>query len=74
MAIPDNIRIHKPDTGQYGAAEIRCIRNHFYVYEISSKWDAEKNRPKKSPGNASGRSLRKTGSSQMQTISECMKQ
>lgn len=40
MAIPDKIKVHKPDINQYGATEIRCIKNHFYVYEISSKWDA----------------------------------
>ena len=61
MAIPDNIRIHKPDTGQYGATEIRCIRNHFYVYEISSKWDAEKNRPKKVTGKCIGKITEKDG-------------
>ena len=47
MAIPDKIKAHKPDINQYGATEIRCIKNHFYVYEISSKWDAQKHRPKK---------------------------
>ena len=42
MAIPDKIKVHKPDINRYGATEIRCIKNHFYVYEISSKWDAQK--------------------------------
>lgn len=61
MAIPDNIKKHKPDTNQYGATEIRCIKNHFYVYEISSKWDAERNRPKKVTGKCIGKITEKDG-------------
>ena len=61
MAIPDNIRIHKPDTDQCGATEIRCIKNHFYVYEISSKWDAKKNCPKKVTGKCIGKITEKDG-------------
>ena len=73
MAIPDKIKAHKPDINQYGATEIRCIKNHFYVYEISSKWDAQKHRPKKLPENVLERLRKKTDLSQTQTISECMK-
>ena len=61
MMIPDNIKAHKPDTDQYGATEIRCIKNHFYVYEISSKWDAKKNRPKKVTGKCIGKITEKDG-------------
>ena len=61
MMIPDNIRVHKPDTDQYGATEIRCIKNHFYVYEISSKWDTQKNRPKKVTGKCIGKITEKDG-------------
>lgn len=61
MAIPENIRIHKPDTDQYGATEIRCIKNHFYVYEISSKWDTKKNRSKKVTGKCIGKITEKDG-------------
>ena len=35
MAIPDKIKAHKPDINQYGATEIRCIKNHFYVYAVT---------------------------------------
>ncbi|MDE6747590.1 MAG: transposase [Lachnospiraceae bacterium] len=61
MAIPDNIKTHKPDTDQYGATEIRCIKDHFYVYEISSKWDPQKNRPKKVTGKCIGKITEKDG-------------
>lgn len=61
MAIPDNIKVHKPDINQYGATEIRCIKNHFYVYEISSKWDAQKHRPKKVTGKCIGKITEKDG-------------
>ncbi len=37
MAIPDNIKVHKPETNQYGATEIRCVKNYFYVHEIFLK-------------------------------------
>lgn len=61
MAIPDKIKAHKPDINQYGATEIRCIKNHFYVYEISSKWDAQKHRPKKVTGKCIGKITEKDG-------------
>lgn len=61
MAIPDKIKVHKPDINQYGATEIRCIKNHFYVYEISSKWDAQKHRPKKVTGKCIGKITEKDG-------------
>ena len=61
MAIPDKIKAHKPDINQYGATEIRCIKNYFYVYEISSKWDAQKHRPKKVTGKCIGKITEKDG-------------
>lgn len=61
MAIPDKIKVHKPDINRYGATEIRCIKNHFYVYEISSKWDAQKHRPKKVTGKCIGKITEKDG-------------
>ncbi len=61
MAIPDKIKAHKPDINQYGATEIRCIKNHFYVYEISSKWDVRKHRPKKVTGKCIGKITEQDG-------------
>lgn len=68
MTISDNIRIHKPDTDQYGATEIRCIQNHFYVYDISSKWDTKKKRLQKVTGNVSEKTQKKMGLFQMPTV------
>ena len=41
MPIPDTIRNKRPK--QFGAVEIRSIGGYFYVYRVSSKWDAAKN-------------------------------
>ncbi len=61
MSIPDSIKIHKPDVNKYGATEIRCIQNRFYVYEISSRWDAEKHKARKVTGKCIGRITEKDG-------------
>lgn len=54
MSIPDSIKKHKPT--QFGALEIRCFGgNKYYVYQITSKWDPEKNRPKKVTGKSIGK-------------------
>ena len=46
MAIPESIKKNKPT--EFGALEIRCFGDgKYYVYQITSKWDAEKNRPKR---------------------------
>ena len=45
MAIPDKIRALKPT--QFGAVEIREFSGHYYVYEISSKWDPVKKKARK---------------------------
>lgn len=34
--------------------ELRCIRGRYYLYEVSSKWDKEKKRPKKITGKCLG--------------------
>ena len=54
MSIPESIKKHKPT--EFGALEIRCFGgNKYYVYQISSKWDPEKNRPKKVTGKSIGK-------------------
>ena len=53
MAIPEAIKACKPT--DYGAVEIREISGHFYVYEISSKWDSEKRKAKKVTGKSIGK-------------------
>ena len=54
MAIPESIRKNKPT--EFGALEIRCFGDgKYYVYQITSKWDAEKNRPKKVTGKSIGK-------------------
>ena len=46
MSIPESIKKRKPT--DFGALEIRCFgEGKYYIYQITSKWDAEKNRPKK---------------------------
>lgn len=55
MAVPASIKAYKPDLSQYGATEIRCIKGHYYVYEISSKWDSEKKKPRKVTGKCIGK-------------------
>lgn len=54
MSIPEKIRKQKPT--QFGALEIRCFgADKYYVYQITSKWDAAKNRPKKVTGKSIGK-------------------
>ena len=54
MSIPDNIKKHKPN--QFGALEIRCFgEDKYYVYQITSRWNAEKNRPQKVTGKSIGK-------------------
>ena len=54
MSIPDSIKKHKPT--QFGALEIRCFGgDKYYVYQITSKWDAVKNRPRKVTGKSIGK-------------------
>ena len=45
MAIPEEILALKPT--QFGAVEIHDVGGHYYVYEISSKWDPEKKKARK---------------------------
>ena len=54
MSIPETIKKNKPT--EFGALEIRCFgEEKYYVYQITSKWDAEKNRPKKVTGKSIGK-------------------
>ena len=54
MSIPETIKKNKPT--EFGALEIRCFgEGKYYVYQITSKWDAEKNRPKKVTGKSIGK-------------------
>lgn len=53
MAIPEAIKALKPS--DFGAVEIRCISGHFYVYEISSKWDPSKGKACKVTGKSVGK-------------------
>ena len=53
MAIPDAIKALKPT--DFGAVEIRSISGHFYVYEISSKWDPIKKKAVKVTGKTVGK-------------------
>ena len=53
MAIPDAIKALKPT--DFGAVEIRSISGHFYVYEISSKWDPIKKKAAKVTGKTVGK-------------------
>jgi hypothetical protein len=53
MGIPESIREKRPN--QFGAVEIRSIGGHYYVYQVSSKWDTSKNRPQKVTGKSIGK-------------------
>lgn len=59
MAIPDKIKSLKPT--EYGAVEIREISGHYYVYEISSKWDPVKQKAKKVTGKTIGKITEQDG-------------
>ena len=53
MSIPETIRQKRPN--QFGAVEIRSIGGYYYVYLVSSRWDAVKNRPQKVTGKSIGK-------------------
>ena len=54
MSIPNSIKKHKPT--KFGALEIRCFGgDKYYVYQISSRWDAAKGRPRKVTGKSIGK-------------------
>lgn len=53
MAIPESIKNKRPT--QFGAAEVRSIGGHYYVYLVRSKWDAVKGRPQKVTGKSIGK-------------------
>lgn len=54
MPIPESIRRHKP--AGFGALEIRCFgEGKYYVYRVSSVYDAEKGRPRKVTGKSIGK-------------------
>ena len=53
MSVPEAIKALKPT--DYGAVEIRFISGHFYVYEISSKWDPIKGKARKVTGKSIGK-------------------
>lgn len=60
MSIPEEILRHRPT--QFGAVEIRCFdEDKYYVYQISSKWDPEKRRPKKVTGKSIGKITKADG-------------
>lgn len=54
MAVPEEIKKMRP-TGLGKATEVRLIGGHYYVYEISSKWDEKKQRPQKTTGKCIGK-------------------
>ena len=54
MAIPEEIKKMRP-TGLGKATEVRLIGGHYYVYEISSKWDERKRRPQKTTDKCIGK-------------------
>lgn len=53
MSIPEAIKQKRPN--QFGAVEIRSIGGYYYVYQVSSRWDAVKNRPQKVTGKSIGK-------------------
>jgi len=54
MSIPEAIKKQKPT--QFGALEIRRFAgDKYYVYQITSKWNAEKGRPQKVTGKSIGK-------------------
>ena len=59
MAVPEEIKALKPT--DFGAVEIRCISGHYYVYEISSKWDPKRGKAKKVTGKTIGKITLKDG-------------
>ena len=59
MAIPEKIKAMKPTN--YGAVEIRLLSGHYYVYEISSKWDPIKKKARKVTGKIIGKITEQDG-------------
>ena len=53
MGIPESIKKQRPT--QFGAVEIRSIKGNYYVYLVSSRWDAAKGRPQKTTGKSVGK-------------------
>lgn len=53
MSVPESIKSKRPT--QFGAVEIRAIGGYYYVYLVSSKWDADKGRPQKVTGKSIGK-------------------
>lgn len=60
MAIPEEIRKMRP-TWLGKATEVRFIGGHYYVYEISSRWDENKRRPQKTTGRCIGKIVPEEG-------------
>ena len=60
MPIPEEIKRMRPK-GLFKATEVRPISGHYYVYEISSKWDEKKHRPQKTTGKCIGKILPEEG-------------
>lgn len=60
MPIPEEIKRMRPK-GLFKATEVRVISGHYYVYEISSKWDEKKHRPQKTTGKCIGKILPEEG-------------
>lgn len=59
MSVPEVIKNHAPN--QFGACEVRTINGHYYVYRISSKWDAVKKKARKVTGKSIGKITEKDG-------------
>ena len=59
MAIHEKIKAMKPTN--YGAVEIRFLSGHYYVYEISSKWDPIKKKARKVTGKIIGKITEQDG-------------
>lgn len=53
MKVPEAIMSRKPT--QFGAVEVRHIGGYYYVYQVSSRWDAGKGRPQKVTGKSVGK-------------------
>ena len=60
MPIPEEIKRMRPK-GLFKATEVRLISGHYYVYEISSKWDEKKHRPQKTTDKCIGKILPEEG-------------
>lgn len=60
MPIPEEIKRMRPK-GLFKATEVRLTSGHYYVYEISSKWDEKKHRPQKTTGKCIGKILPEEG-------------